>query len=284
MTYTNDSMDQFRQQLKQMQDNPTLRTYTSGYPQWDKLTGGLVRGGVTLIGGRPGMGRTTLALNIVSRLSKKTEGSILYFSPQTSNNEICANLMQIGMGISPRNFFDGAMTPRDMARLCEAFMLSQKCDIHAIDLTELTLSDLQGICCHFPGVELIVVDDPEAIKEPYFPWTPTPIPNPEPMANVIATLRTIAQELDVPVICTAHMHRSLESRRNKRPNLKDLQKIGLKECLVDQVVFLYRNRYYHFESDNTAECIIAKTFYGTTGAFLLEWDPDSRTFLEQKEE
>ena len=84
-------------------------------------------------------------------------------------------------------------------------------------------------------------------------------------------LKALAQDLNVPVIATVHLHRRLEHRKNMRPRLGDLKWVGLPEEVADQIIFLYRDAYYNWESDDTAECIVAKNTLGNTGTAFLRW-------------
>lgn len=277
------SMEEIQQQLKQLYDNQTTSCMPTGYEGWDQLTGGLVRGGLTLIGARPGMGRTSLALNIASRASRQREGSILIFSSDLGEQALCARLLQLDMGMHAGRLFDGSLSPEKAVEMCSRAFAERKGKIQTINSWFDTLDDIYECCLRTQDLQMVIVDKPECIRVPANWYSTVSLQNREPMDRVITSLRNLAHVCGVPVVCTACMHRSLESRKDKRPKLKDLEKINVPEGAVDQVVFLYRNCYYYFESDNTAECIIAKTPYGHTGTFSLQWHPETGELLEAEQ-
>ena len=124
-------------------------------------------------------------------------------------------------------------------------------------------------------------EDIERVCKPFQMWDHT-LPwneNNEPKDKVLQALRAIAKELHVPVLCTMHSHRSLERRKNKRPRLEDLKKAEVSAELADQIVFLYRDRYYDPDGNDGAECIIAKSSQGSTGMVALDWDYTTGRFL-----
>ena len=102
---------------------------------------------------------------------------------------------------------------------------------------------------------------------------------------IARALKEMALRLSVPVICTSHLSRACEYRANKRPKLSDLRISGVLEKCADQVLFLYRDAYYDWESPagNMAECIIAQNKFGDTGTVLLRWDPEQAHFSRWEE-
>jgi len=267
--------------LAQLYHNPYYSWIPTGYPALDNLTGGLVRGGLTVIGTRPAMGGTSFALNLASRLSRQMEGSIAIISPAHTNAEITIRLMQIGMDMDAGCLLDGSLSPAETANRCSDFFLSQKCNTKIFSVTQLTLDDIEWFCENIPDLCLVIVDSPECIQEPMlFYGDNVQLPTRVPMVKVIPELKNLARLFDVPVVCTVYMPRSMERRKNKRPRLEDLERVGVLPELADVALFLYRNDYYYFESDDPAECIVAKTCYGHTGTVLFRWDRNSGRFEE----
>ena len=127
----------------------------------------------------------------------------------------------------------------------------------------------------------MVVHHIERICKPYEQWNPALSweKNREPKDKALRALKELAQTLQIPVLCTGYLHRSLELRKNKRPRLQDLKKAEIPEELVDQIVFLYRDRYYDSCGTEGAECIIAKSSSGNTGVLELGWDYATGIFL-----
>lgn len=277
MQMRNHSIEEVQKYLQKMH-----RYISTGYRQWDALTGGLVPGKLTLIGSRPAMGRSCLALNIANHISKHFSGTVAIISPQESEEEVAVRLFQIGTGMEASKLLDGSMSPEDAAAACNDYLTSRRGKIKNIRPSYLTLAEIQRWAESYPDLRLLIVDNIEYIHKPILS-----IPDegkvfkPEqvPMPKLIHCLKRLAQILDVPVICTASLHRSLENCKNKRPRLKDLEKINVPVELVDQVVFLYRDGYYYEHSRrDAAECIIAKSPSGQTGTVQLEWHPETGEF------
>jgi len=273
------------QEAKQLLEK--MQKYMStGYPSIDALTGGLIRGGVTLLGGRPAMGRISLALNIVSRVAARCEGNILVFSAKMPEKEMAMRLLSIGMGTEPERLFDGSVAKETLVSRYLRFQESRKSNIKVYHLSNLSLETITHSCQRTENVNLVVVDGMEGIQESVDYSAETinwDVPY-EPIDKVMNALKELAREKNVPVIGTVNIHRSIERRQNKRPKLKDLKKINVSEDMADQIMFLYRDEYYHCEynSDNypKAELIVAKNSGGKTGLVELDFDYRTRRFDE----
>lgn len=278
---SNYSIEEIQQYLQQLRDNPSLPT---GYRGWDALTGGLIPGELTLIGSRPCMGRSCFALGISNFVSKCNSGTVAIVSPQESETEVAARLLQIGTGMQICKLFDGSISIENAILTCERFLTSRSGRVKNIPLTFPTLADIQRCAEQTPDLRLLIVDNIEYIHKPILSIPDDGMvfePERVPMPKLIHCLKRLAQILDVPVISTAYLHRSLESHKNKRPRLKDLEKINVPVDLVDQVVFLYRNGYYYEHSrPDTAECIISKSPNGQTGTVQLQWNPKTGEFRD----
>lgn len=272
--------------LEQMHENLSLSCQPTGYSQWDELTGGLVRGGLTLVAARTAMGKTSLMLNLAGILSKKTQGTIMIFSPRENSREITVRLLQIGAGVEAEKLLDGSVAGAEATERLGSYLKERKADIQIHTWYYCNLKDLVYHCSGVPDLQLVIVDNPECICEAVdrYDWNATNRPRRAPLNQVVDSLKALARNLDVPVVCGVKLPRNLERRKDKRPRLQDLEKLRIKADIVDQIVFLYRDRYYYyFEGDDMAECIVAKTRYGQTGTVRLQFDWETGRF-EQLEE
>ena len=285
MNMTNDKtlretdLQKFKDQLSQMRQT---RYTSSGYQTLDTLTGGFVRGGVTLIASRPAMGKSSLVLNMVSRLSRQMTGSILLFSPRFQEAEVVMRLLRIGTGLVSRRFFDKHLPTEDIAKNCTDLFNAQ---LSSIQINPSNFPDLEQIrryCKCTPNLQLLVVDSIERIVEPIESCKDTSRweESYEPKDKSLSFLKKLAQDLDIPVVCTTSLHRGLERRKNKRPKLSDLMKTGVSAHLIDQIIFPYRDRYYDPYGEDGAELIVAKNKYGPTGVVQLDWDYETCRFDE----
>ena len=269
-------IQQVKQYLVQLQRS------TSGYQSIDDLAGGLPKGGVSLIGGRIAMGRSSLALNMVSRIAAVQEGTILFFSTRSSRSELAMRLLGIGMNLSSDQLFDGSVPVQEREQRYLDFIRAQKSNIKFITYTNLSLEMIQSYCRKAENLQLVVIDGPELICLPgdCCCWQYQEKAAHEPMDHVLQFSKQVATAWHVPVLLTANLHRSIELRKNKRPKLSDLKKIHVSEELVDQVLFLYRDRYYDPSGAENAQINVAKTPCGQTGTVELSWSYESCRFDE----
>jgi replicative DNA helicase len=259
------------------------RGYPSGYKDLDKLCGGLVKDGLTLIAGRPAMGRTSLVLNIVNRLAQQEGGTILICSSQTWAEEFAMRLFCIGTGLEMVRFFDNKLPHTTVAtKFLDYYKAKQSRIKFEID-SFLSLDDIWNYSSRIPDLRLVVIDPTEEIYVPVdfsaetIDWDTKK----EPPSAIFNSLQQFAHTFGVPVLCTAHLHRSLERRKNKRPHLGDLKKIGIDPEWLDQIIFLYRDRYYDSEGEEGAELIVAKVVQGDVGTVRLNWEGASKCFTER---
>jgi replicative DNA helicase len=231
------------------------------------------------------MGTTALAMNIVSRLSVEQGGTILIFSPQMRSDEITIRLLSIAMDLEPENFLNNKVPPATIAAKFLDYYEAKESSIK-IDLNSfVSLDDIWEHCCRTSDLRLVIIDPVSAVCTPIdFSAEPAKWGQKEEAAVVFQSLRKLANNLMVPVICLTHLHRSLERRKNKRPHLGDLRKIGIPTEAVDQVIFLYRDRYYDPEGEKGAELIVAKVAQGNVGTVRLDWDDTTRRYTERKKE
>ena len=186
------------------------RGFPSGYKDWDNLSGGLVRDGVTLIAARPAMGKTSLALNIVSRLSVEQSGTILIFSPQMWSDEITIRLLSIAMNLEPENFLNNKVPPAAIAAkfldYYEAKESSLKIDLDSF----VSLDDSWDRCCRISDLRLVIIDPANAICKPIdFSAEAAKWGEKEDPAVVFQSLQKLAQSLNVPILCQVHTQRKI---------------------------------------------------------------------------
>lgn len=272
-------MQKVKDFLEQMRN---MRFTSTGYKSLDVLTNGLMRGGVTLIAARPAMGKFSFVLNMVSRLSQQITGDVLIFSPRFRETEVTIRLLEIGTGLKAAEFFNGSLSTENLRNKCTDYFNSQLSRIQIEDLISPSLEDVQWYSNRVPDLRLLVVDYIERIDEPFEVrkdcscWEKSY----EPKDKSLRFLKKMALDLDVPVLCTTCLHRSLERRKDKRPKLSDLTKTDVTEYLADQIIFLHRDQYYDPFGKAGTELIVAKNNCGATGTVKLNWDDETFRFDE----
>ena len=271
--------EEARDLLEQMQKSKGR--LLTGFRDLDALTGGLINGGLTVIGSRPAMGRSALALDIANKVSTQMQGTIAIFSPQLSDKEVSVRLLEGGLSLEAKRLFDGSINGAEAVETFRKFMEARHAKIQIIRSTSPCLEDIIWLCQEISDLRLVIVDNIEYISVPITQndgtWCGL---ERESMDQIIRTLKQLAQDEGVPVICTTYLHRRLERRKNKRPRLSDLKWIDLPAEFADQIVFLYRDHYYNYESDDLAECIVAKNSQGDTGTAFLWWIGETGAFAD----
>ncbi len=272
--------EEARDLLEQMQKSKGR--LLTGFRDLDTLTGGLINGGLTVIGSRPGMGSSSLALSIANQLSTQMQGTIAIFSPQMRDTEVAVRLLQAGLSLEAYRLFDGSVNGREATEAFRKLMEVRRAKIQIIRSTSPSLEEIAWHCQGIPDLRLVIVDNIAYISNvPCIPDDGKAYP-PErvPTEQVIHALKQLALNVGIPVICTTYLHRRLERRKNKRPRLSDLKWISLPEENADQIIFLYRDHYYNYESDDIAECIVAKNPQGNTGTAFLWWISETGAFAD----
>ena len=155
-------------------------------------------------------------------------------------------------------------------------------DIRIDDNPSVTVADINAKCRRLDNLGLVIIDYLQLMQGSGYGK------NSDNRVTVVGeisrSLKIMAKELDVPVICLSQLSRAVESRTDKRPILSDLRESGAIEQDADSVIFLYRDEYYHenTEDKGVAECIVAKNRHGETGAVKMQWIGQYQTFADRE--
>lgn len=239
---------------------------TTGLDDLDRKLGGLRPGALVVVAGRPGMGKSALAMNIAGHVAVKY-GTVAFFSLEMSPMEIAyrwlgsearVDSMKLQSGIG-----GGAESARIWKTLINTTSALYKVPLHA-DEGSRTVTDIRAKCRRLKrqsGLEMVVVDYLQLMhgrnREN----------RQQEIADISLNLKALARELDVPVIAVSQLNRLLESRSDKRPQLGDLRESGAIEQDADVVLMIYRDEYYNPDTaeKGMADIIIAKQRAGPTG-------------------
>lgn len=240
--------------------------YGWGFPDVDNITGGLRKGELTIIAGRPGMGKTSMLLNIATHLSVDLGVAVGMFSLEMSKETLMARLVSQVTGVDSKVILDGSLDEEDLARIVERSGPLGAAPLFVDDdpdLDELSLLAKAQMIHHTMGVKVILLDyitlmhsatDKSGNRE-------------QEVARCVRAIRGVARTLDIPVVACAQLSRKVEERSDKHPILSDLRESGDLENAADVVAFLYRDDYYNRSSErpNQCECNIAKHRNGPVG-------------------
>ena len=250
-----------------------------GFSAIDDKTAGFGDSDLVLLAARPGMGKTSLALNIALNVAKSTQKAVAVFSLEMSKEQLVTRVLSNESRVESQKLLTGNLSEQDWDRISDATVTLSPLDIRIDDNPLLTVADMNAKCRRIDGLALIVIDYLQLMTS-----AGGKSRNAESRQQMVSDmsrmLKIMAKELGVPVLCLSQLSRANEKREDKRPMLSDLRDSGAIEQDADIVLFLYRDDYYHEDAEqrNVAECIIAKNRHGSTGKVNLMWSPEYTTF------
>ena len=254
---------------------------STGLNDLDRFILGLNKGELILIAARPGMGKTSIALNIAMNVAKKSGKTVAVFSLEMSREQLVSRLLA-GEGLVPsQNLLTGQLNSDEWKRIAAAAQVLSATDMRIDDNPMLSVSDMNAQCRRISNLGLVVIDYLQLMQSAGGDSRKYAGENRQQVVSDMSRmLKIMAKELNVPVICLSQLSRANESRQNKRPMLSDLRESGAIEQDADIVMFLYRDDYYSSDTEkrNVAECIVAKNRHGETGKVELRWMPEYTTF------
>ena len=252
----------------------------TGLADLDRITMGLNNSDLILIASRPGMGKTSIALNIALHAAKKSGKTVAVFSLEMSQEQLAIRLLSSESFIDNKRLQTGQLRNDEWNRLFEVATGMSSANLLINDDPSLTVTDMNAQCRRITNLGLIVIDYLQLIQSASNTRGYIAESRMQAITEITRMMKIMAKELNVPVICLSQMSRANEKRENKRPMLSDLRESGAIEQDADVVLGLYRDDYYNEESDkpNIAECIILKNRRGETGKIELKWTPEYTTF------
>lgn len=255
---------------------------STGLHDLDRKINGLNKSDLLLIAARPGMGKTSLALNVALNVAKSTDKTVAFFSLEMSREQLATRLLSNESFVDNQKLTTGKLDEEDWGKLSLASSALSQTDIRVDDNPAITVAEMNAKCRRLDNLGLVVIDYLQLMT------AAAPGKSGENRVTVVSeisrALKIMAKELNVPVICLSQLSRANESRTDKRPMLSDLRESGAIEQDADSVMFLYRDEYYHenTEDKGVAECIVAKNRHGETGAVKMQWIGQYQTFADRE--
>ena len=269
----NDVLEQIEMLEQQGSDLTGLAT---GFVDLDKRLAGMQNANLLVIAGRPAMGKSSLTLNIATNAAAAGE-VVAIFSLEMSKEELVQRILSSVGKVDSMKLRTGQLGPL-WQRVVDAAGRMYKAPIYIDDSPVVTVTDIRAKCRRLKrkkGLSLVVVDYLQLMEA-----TGTENRQQE-IAQISRNLKSLARELDVPILAVSQLNRSLESREDKRPRLSDLRESGSIEQDADVVMFIYRHEYYHPEDQEKkgiAEVIVAKHRAGSTGPVEMTFQPEFTRF------
>lgn len=244
---------------------------TTGFKDLNKKINGLQRTDLILIAARPAMGKTAFSLNLVQNAALKGDASVVVFSLEMSKEQLVQRMLSSQSSVELKKIKTGTLNDNDWPRIIDAMAVLSDAKIHIDDTPGIKISELRSKCRKLKiekGLDLVLIDylqlmEGEGNNES----------RQQEISKISRSLKILAKELNCPVVALSQLSRAPEQRADHRPMLSDLRESGAIEQDADIVMFLYRDEYYHADSEskNIGEVIIAKNRHGETGSVELVW-------------
>lgn len=230
----------------------------SGFDEYDEKTAGLQDGELIIVAGRPSMGKTSFAMNIVEYAALRTNACVAIFSMEMPGRSLTMRMLSSMGRIDQQRIRTGKLNDDDWPRLTSAVSMLSEAKLFIDDSAALSPTELRARARRLKrehDLSLIVVDYLQLMK-----ISGTSENRATEISEISRSLKALAKELNVPVIALSQLNRSLEQRTDKRPVMSDLRESGAIEQDADLIVFIYRDEVYNEDSpdEGTAEIIVAK--------------------------
>ena len=247
----------------------------SGFTDLDAITTGLNDSDLLIIAARPGMGKTSFALNIATNVASKTDKQVAIFSLEMGKEQLATRMLSSEALVNSNSLRTGRLTPDDWTKLASGANELSKMNIYVDDSGGITVPQMKAKLRRMKNLGLVVIDYLQLME------SSTKTSNRvNEVSQMTRQLKLMAKELNIPVITLSQLNRGAEGRPDHRPMLADLRESGSIEQDADLILFLYREGYYDKEAENQSisECIIAKNRHGETGTVKLVWNGEFTLF------
>lgn len=250
----------------------------SGLVELDRITNGFQDSDLVIVAARPAMGKTSFCLNIGRFAAEASETPVAIFSLEMSKKQLIQRMIYSEARVDSQMVQRGQLKDDDWKRITTAWSDLRKLPIFIDDTSSITPLELRAKCRRIKrdkGLGLVVIDYLQLMV----PGVKRENGNAD-IAFISRSLKGLAKELDVPVICLSQLSRRVEERTDHRPQLADLRDSGAIEQDADMVMFIYRDDVYNPHSDNAgfADLIIAKNRKGPVGSVNLRFHKEFTKF------
>ncbi len=264
-----------------------IKPISTGIGDLDRVITGLNRSDLILLAARPGMGKTSFALNIARNVGVMAKRKVAFFSLEMTKEQLVSRLLSAEALVGGTKLRTGELKDEEWSRLIGASDILKNTEIYLDDTPGITVPEMKAKLRRLKNPDLVVIDylqlmstgrrDGNRVQE---------------ISELTRNLKILAKEINVPVICLSQLSRASEQRQDHRPQLSDLRDSGSIEQDADIVLFLYRDGYYEREKgaenvqaavdQNSGECIVAKNRHGETTTVKLHWQGEFMRFTGQE--
>ncbi len=268
-----DVLVQTLSQIKMVQtEGVSAMTIPTGFSGVDRVLVGMGKSDLVLIGARPGMGKTSFALNIATMAAQNfrregTNKAVCIFSLEMSNEQLVQRMLASEAMVDSYALRSGELSSEDWTKLAQTSSILSDLNIKIDDTTGMSITAMKAKLRRERNLGMIIIDYLQLMQSDR--KTDNRV---NEVADISRNLKIMAKEFNVPIICLSQLSRGPEGRTDKKPMLSDLRDSGAIEQDADIVMFLYREEYYDKEKNqNTAKVIVAKNRHGGTGDIDVGW-------------
>lgn len=259
----------------------------TGISALDKITTGLNRSDLIILGARPGMGKTSLALNIARNVAVNAKKTVCFFSLEMTRDQLAQRLLSNEASIESQKLRTGELTPDEWTRLTQAGSVLGSAELYLDETAGITVQQMKAKLRRMKKVDLVIIDYLGLISPSSNRKNDNRV---QQVQEITGALKAMAKDLKIPVLCCAQLSRGTEQKgKSHKPALSDLRESGSIEQDADQVLFIYRETYYDNEKEgeenkgdpNKSEIIVAKNRHGSVDTVELHWDGKFTRFASQ---
>ncbi len=251
----------------------------TGFSALDRMLVQMGKGDFVIVGARPGMGKTSFALNIATNVAKNSGKAVCIFSLEMSAEQLVTRIISSEALVDSHSLRTGELRPEDWDNIADVISQLSGCDIYIDDTSAITAAEMKSKLRRVNNLGLVVIDYIGLMQT-----SGSSDNRAQQVGEISRNLKIMAKDFGIPIVCCAQLNRGTESRpgAGKRPTLADLRDSGSIEQDADIVLFLYRDEYYKdisgaqddsgaADSANTAEVIVAKNRHGSVGNVKMGW-------------
>ncbi len=257
----------------------------TGFTDLDYKTSGFQNSDLILVAARPSMGKTALVLNIAEYMAFKQNKAVAIFSLEMSKQQLMNRLFAMESRVNSQSLRTGDLKDEDWGKLIESAGVIGDSKLIIDDTPGITVRELRSKCRKYKlehGLDIVMIDYLQLMSGGGGRSSDS---RQQEISDISRSLKALARELNVPIVALSQLSRAVESRTDHRPMLSDLRESGAIEQDADMVMFIYRDDYYHKDSEmkGVAEIIIAKQRNGPIGTINLVWLPDYTKFMNMEQ-
>ena len=251
----------------------SVRPVSTGIGDLDRVITGLNRSDLIILAARPGMGKTSFALNIARNVACQSKKTVAFFSLEMSKEQLASRLLSSEALVGGTKLRSGKLTDEEWTRLVPASDILKNADMYIDDTPGITITEMKSRLRRLRQLDLVVVDYLQLMSS---------------TRRIESRVNEISE--NVPVITLSQLSRASEQRPDHRPQLSDLRDSGSIEQDADIVLFLYREGYYDKNNEedaaapavdvNSGECIVAKNRHGEMNTVKLHWQGEFMRFTD----